>query len=107
MRPLLTNRQYKEYSRISRYSSFPIYYNKNDDKYVQGTTSQLSTETSFQSYTVQRNDTYDSIALYFYNNPTYYWIICDFNRVQDPFEKPVEGTLLKIPNFSTIYFIEN
>lgn len=35
----LINKTFKSYNYLSRYSSFPYYYNKNDDKYVQGLTS--------------------------------------------------------------------
>ena len=101
----LINKSYKTYSSFSRYSTFPIYYNTADEKYESGTTSQLDLDTPYQSYEVQKNDTYDSIALNFYNNPIYYWIICDFNRKQDPFEKPKVGEIIKIPVFSSIEFL--
>lgn len=102
---VLTDKSYKSYERLSRYSSFPYYYNRNDNKYIYGTTGQLDDTTPSSSYIVKQNDTYDSIALDFYNNPTYYWVICDFNRIQDPFENPAEGTLLRIPVFSSIRYV--
>lgn len=102
---VLTDKSYKSYERLSRYSSFPYYYNRNDNKYIYGTTGQLDDTTPFSSYIVKQNDTYDSIALDFYNNPTYYWVICDFNRIQDPFENPTAGTLLRIPVFSSIRYV--
>ena len=101
---VLKDKQFKRYTRLSRYSSFPIYYNTDDDKYVQGTTSQLNQDISYTLYRVSDRDTYDNISLYFYNNPTYYWIICDFNEIQDPFSKPKVGTTLKIPSISNIKF---
>lgn len=107
MRNQITNTKYSNYDYISRYSNFPEYYDETDDVWFRGTSSQLSSETSYQSYTVKRNDTYDSIALKFYNNPTYYWIICDYNRISDSFTRPEEGTLLKIPTFSSITFMVN
>lgn len=101
----VTQKQYRSYDRVSRYSVFPYYFNKDDNKYVYGTTAHLKTEgKSFVSHNVVEGDTYDSIALYYYNNPTYYWIITDFNKVQDPFTIPKVGTLLKIPTFSHIEF---
>ena len=103
---VLTEKFYKQYDRISRYSPFPCFYNTVDKKYVQGITAQLeNTETPFVAHTVKSGDTWDSLALYYYNNPTYYWIICDFNRVQDPFIEPSEGTVLRIPTFSAINYI--
>lgn len=100
----LIDKSYKTYDRLSRYSSFPYYYNTQDDKYVYGTVSYLDSTTPYQLYVVAKNDTYDSIALAFYNNPTYFWIICSFNRIQDPFTPPVVGTRLYIPVISGIEF---
>src|SRR5574344_505344 len=98
----LINKSYKSYGRLSRYSSFPYYYDKLHDKYVYGTTAYLDASTPYQNYVVKKNDSYDSIALSFYNNPTYYWIICNFNQIQDPFSKPEIGINLQIPVISKI-----
>ena len=65
----------------------------------------LSHNNDYKTYITKEGDTSDSIALQFYNNPTYYWIICDFNRKQDPFEKPEVGEIIKIPVFSSIEFL--
>ena len=105
MKEVLTEKRYKDYQRISRYSPFPYYYNSKDNKYVYGITAQLQTnDTPFVTHTVEQGDTLDSIALYYYNNPTYYWIVTDFNRIQDPFIELVPGTKLKIPTFSAIKY---
>lgn len=101
---VLKDKQYKSYDRLSRYSNFPIYYNTLNNKYCSGTTTYLDDTTEYGLYNVVQNDTYDSISLYHYNNPTYYWIICNFNRIVDPFEKPKPGTTLKIPVISNIEF---
>lgn len=102
---VLKDKSYKNYNKISRYSIFPYYYNMLDNKYVYGITSNLDQSTDYSIYTVKYNDTYDSIAVDYYNNPSYYWVICDFNRIDDPFEKPEEGTKLAIPVLSTIQFL--
>ena len=57
-------------------------------------------------HTVKNNETFDSIALYYYNSPLYFWVIMDFNDFQDPFEKPQVGSKLKIPNLASISYIE-
>ncbi len=102
---VLSQRQLKNYNRISRYSPFPIYYHSQDDKYFHGLTAQLKVDsTSFVSHKIEQGDTYDSLSLYYYNNPTYYWVICDFNRIQDPYVMPEVGTILKIPTFSHIEY---
>lgn len=101
---VLTQKTYKNYDRISRYSSFPYYYNNLDSKYMYSTSLYLDNTTQYSNYKVARGDTYDSIALAMYNNPTYFWIICDFNRILDPFNPPKEDTTLKIPVISTLKY---
>ena len=101
---VLVDKQYKEYRRLSRYSTFPIYYNILDEKYVYGTTAQLDNTTVYTAHLVKRGDTLDSLALYYYNDPTKYWVIADFNRIQDPFKDLEENTILNIPTISMIQF---
>ena len=103
---VLTNKSYKSYDYISRYSLCPIYYHTLDDKYITGKDRWLKDTTLYSEYIVKEHDTYDKLALKYYNNPTYYWIICSFNHIIDPFEDPVPGTVLKIPSFSNIEFTE-
>lgn len=101
----LSKKQYKSYDRVSRYSVFPYYYNRLDDKYVYGITSWLKKDdTPYVAHTVVRNDTLDSLSLYYYGNPLQFWIIADFNNIQDPYEELKEGTLLKIPTYNSIEF---
>lgn len=101
---VLKNEGYLQYDRISRYSVVPIYYNTLRDNYVSGSSTYLNNTTNYTVYKVKYKDTYDKIALKFYNNPSYFWIICSFNRIQDCFKDPVPGTNLKIPNFSELGF---
>lgn len=102
---VLINKKYKSYDRTSRYQVFPTYHHTIDEKRVYGLTSHLVTEDiKFIAHKVKNNDTLDSLALYYYNNPTYYWIIADFNRIRDPYEPLELGTILKIPTFSNIAF---
>lgn len=101
---ILTNKQYKSYDRLSRYSTTPIYYNKHTKKNVYGTAKHLNTKTEYVLYEVKKNDTWDSLALDFYNNPTYFWIICDFNGQLNPFNEPEEGQKIYIPVISNIEF---
>ncbi len=103
---ILQNKNYKSYDYFSRYSSFPYYYNSIDKKYIYGTTSQINTNISYILHKVKKNETLDSISLDYYNNPTYFWVIADFNRIQDPYNKLEEGINLKIPSLSSISFEE-
>lgn len=101
---ILTNKYYKNYDRLSRYSMYPFYYNTIDNKMEGSITNWLDDSTSYINHVIKEFDTLDSLALYYYGNPIYYWIIADFNRILDPFEKLVEGNNIKIPTFSNISF---
>ena len=101
---VLTDKTYRVYTRLSRYNNFPYYYHKLDNKYIYGVTSNLRDNTPYVIHIVKQNDTFDSLALNYYNNPTYFWVIADFNRYNDPYEKPEVGMKLKIPAFSDIAF---
>lgn len=100
----LTEKSYKEYDSLSRYSNFPYYYHREDNKYVYGITAYLKDTTVYTNYTVKQGDTLDNLALEYYNNPTYYWIICSFNHIRNPFKPLVVGSVLKIPSISNIEF---
>lgn len=101
---VLQDKTYKNYDYTSRYAGFPYYYQTQDKKYIYGTTANLKDSLVYTLYEVQYGDTYDSIALDFYNTPLYFWVICDFNRIQDPFDEPTPGTYLKIPSISNLSF---
>ena len=68
----LTNKQYKDYDYLSRYTSFPFYYNEEDRKYVYGVTSQLNQNITYVLHEVKTNETLDTLALDYYNNPTFF-----------------------------------
>ena len=101
---MLIDKQTKTYMYFSRYQNTDIYYDTSDQKYIMGTTRWLSDDTPYLRYTVSRGDTLDTIALDMYNNPTYWWVIADFNRITDPFAKLVEGSTIDVPIFSNIEF---
>lgn len=103
---VLINKQHKSYGYLSRYSSFPFYYNTNDSKYVYGITAQLKQNIPYVLHKIKPHETLDSIALDMYNNPTFFWVIADFNHIQDPYIKLKIGDTLKIPSLSDISFEE-
>lgn len=104
---ILKNKQSKKYSYISRYSGFPLYYNTLDNKYIYGLTSQLKTNVQYFLYTVKENDTLDSLANTYYGRPDFYWVIADFNRIQDPFTNLKERfSTIKIPSIADIKYKE-
>lgn len=100
----LQDKSYRTYNYISRYSSFPYYYDSTDKKYIYGTTAYLDDTTPYTLYQVQKNDTWDSMALKFYNSPTFFWILCDFNRVQNPYDSPKVGSRIRVPALTNISF---
>lgn len=104
MRAQIGPASYRNYDSLSRYSLVPNYYNYSDKKEMSGTGFQLEDDTAYVLHKVKQGDSYDSIALQYYNNPTYYWIILDFNRILDPFHEPEVGDLLKVPSISVIAF---
>lgn len=103
---VLTNKTIKTSNYFSRYNGFNYYYNKLDKKNHMATSRWLSQDNTYQTYVVKEGDTYDLIALWFYNNPTYYWIICDFNRILDPLKTPDVGTVLYIPTLGNKFKFE-
>ena len=102
----IVDKSYKDYDYVSRYATFPYYYNIADDKYMQGMTAQLDPTTTYTLYKIKQNDTLDSIALDMYANSTYFWVIADFNRIRDPFKPLVVGEYLKLPTLGNIRFEE-
>jgi nucleoid-associated protein YgaU len=57
------------------------------------------------SHEVKPEDTLDSLALTYYNNPTYWWVIAYFNKILDPFAVLyLSRTIIKIPNITGIKF---
>lgn len=101
---VLAEKSYKSYSKLSRYSQCPYYYHKLDKKYFFGTTNYLRDDTPYTTHIVTPGESFDSLALDYYNNPTYFWVICSFNRVQDPFTELKVGQKIKIPSLSNIEF---
>lgn len=94
---ILKNKTYKTSAYYSRYNGIPYYYNTLDGNYQLGLKSWLKPTFDYIRYTVEEGDTFDYIALKFYNNPTYYWLICDANKVIDPMKEPEVGDVLIIP----------
>ena len=106
MPDVLKDKNYKQYENISRYASFPYYYHTEDNKYIYGITSQIDKSISFVSHKVEQKDTLDNLSLTYYGRPDYYWMIADFNNIQDPYEI-LYGNYksLKIPTFTSIQYI--
>ena len=104
---VLKDKSTKSADYISRYSNFPFYYHELDDKYLQGLGGQLSQDTAYMNVQITDVTTLDFLADKYYGRPDYWWVIADFNRIQDPFLKLFPRfTELKIPSISGIEFME-
>lgn len=103
----LIDKSYKDYDYLSRYISFPYYFNVEDKKYMYGTGAQVNQNISYMIHKVKKNETLDSIALDYYNNPTFFWVLAYFNNIEDAFDELEIGSELKIPTLSEISFQNN
>ena len=101
----LKNKQYANFDYLSRYKNTPYYYDMLADKQVFGIGTNMNTSAEFVTHKLRSNDTLNSLALKYYNNPTFWWIIAYFNNIQDPF-KPLmyKYETLRIPNISSVEF---
>ena len=101
----LKNKNYESFDYLSRYTNVPYYYDTLNNKEVYGIGTNLKTRAEFVTHKVKSNDTLNSLALKYYNNPTFWWVIAYFNDVQDAF-KPLRDkyVTLKIPSIANIEF---
>ena len=101
----LKSKLYANFDYLSRYTNVPYYYDTLSGREIYGIGTNLKTSAEFVTHEVKSNDTLNSLALKYYNNPTFWWIIAYFNDIQDAF-KPlrVKYKTLKIPNISNIEF---
>ena len=101
----LKNKVYAKFDYLSRYTDTPYYYDTLCDRQIYGIGTNLKNNTEFVTHTIKSNDTLHSLALKYYNNPTFWWIIASFNDIQDSF-KPLRDkyTTIKIPNISSVEF---
>ena len=101
----LTNKRFEQYTYLCRYANFPYYYDTLCDRDVYGIGAQINKNTVYQLHEVIATDTLDYLALKYYGNPTYWWIIAYFNDIQDSFIKlSLKYKTLKIPAFTSVSF---
>ena len=103
---ILSNETYKQHNNLSRYALVPIFYNKLDKTYQPGFPMRLRKDIPYIKHIIKAGDTLDSLSLYYYSNPTYYWIIADYNNIFDPFLPLVVGEQILIPTFQQLEFLE-
>jgi hypothetical protein len=102
---VLTEKTFQQYDYTCRYTGVPYYYNKEDGKYVYGISANMIKGLPWVAHKVKQEDTWDSLALNYYNNPTLFWVICYFNDVIDPFDEILNRyEIVKIPTLTSIEF---
>jgi hypothetical protein len=67
----LINKKYNNFGYTSRQTGVPYYYDTEKSREVYGIGEQLSKDSPFVCHKVTIEDTLDSLALTYYNNPTY------------------------------------
>jgi nucleoid-associated protein YgaU len=76
-----------------------------DKKEVPGLCKNMFKNVPWVAHKVVSTDTLDKLALTYYNNPTYWWVIAYFNDIQDAFINLKEYfDVLKIPSITNVRF---
>ena len=100
---VLKDKSSRTYFYTSRYATLPYYYNTLDKKYMYGTSKNLNTNTDYVLHNLVDSDSLDSLALKYYGRPDLFWVIADFNNLNDPYIRLVDKmSSIKIPALSGI-----
>ena len=100
---VLKDKSSRTYFYTSRYATLPYYYNTLDKKYMYGISKNLNTNTDYILHNLVDSDSLDSLALKYYGRPDLFWVIADFNNLNDPYIKLVDKmSSIKIPALSGI-----
>ena len=100
---VLKDKSSKTYLYTSRYATLPYYYNTLDKKYMYGISKNLNTNTDYVLHSLVDSDSLDSLALKYYGRPDLFWVIADFNNLNDPYIRLVDKmSSIKIPALSGI-----
>ena len=101
----LAKKRYAQFDYTSRYTGIPYYYNKRDEREIYGLSKNMNKDIPWVAHKVTQNDSLDKLALKYYNNPTYWWVIAYFNDIQDAFIKLSDKfSIIKIPAINSIEF---
>lgn len=101
----LKNKKYNDYDYLSRYANVPYYYDTLTGKEIYGIGTNLKNTTEFTTHSLKSNDTLHNLALKYYNNPTFWWVIAHFNDIQDPFLRLTDKyTTIRIPSLASVEF---
>lgn len=101
----LKNKKFNRFDYTCRYTSVPYFYNKRLNKEWYGIGQPMLKTNSWVAHKVKPEDNLDALALTYYNNPTYWWVIAAFNDINDPFiNLKSKFDIIKIPQISGIEF---
>lgn len=101
----LKNKNFASFDYISRYASVPYFFDTLKGREIYGIGTNMKTNAEFVTHKIKSNDTLESLALKYYNNPTFWWVIAYFNDIPDVFIALRDHyATLKIPNISSIEF---
>lgn len=101
---VLRNKRYETYDYTCRYTSVPYYYHTVDERDFYGLGTNMKKNFSWVAHEIKPGDSLDYLALKYYANPSYWWVIAYANDLQDPFVKLNKYKFLKIPQISGIQF---
>lgn len=101
----LKNKNFETFDYLSRYTSIPYYFDTLSQREIYGIGTNLKKDTPYVSHKIKIGDTLNSLALKYYNNPTFWWVIAYYNDIQDSFiDLTKKYTVIKIPNIASIEF---
>ena len=100
-----TKKRYATFNYPNRYAGMPYYYDTKTQQDVFGIVKPMIKNVAWFAHKIIQDDTLDSLALKYYNNPTLWWVIAYFNDIVDPFIVLREHyDIIKIPSISSISF---
>lgn len=102
----LKNKRYLQYGYLCRLTGTAIYYDTLKEREITGIGLDLQPDIPHFTHIVKERETLDFLALKYYNNPTYWWIIAMFNNIQDAFIDDLKAKypILQIPNIGAVTF---
>lgn len=101
----LKDKNYETFDYLSRYTGVPYYFDTICGREIYGIGTNMKNNTEFVTHVIKNSDTLHSLALKYYNNPTFWWVIAYYNDIQDSF-KPLykKYATIKIPNITSVEF---
>ena len=106
---VLKDKKTQQFNYTCRMTPRSYYYHTVDDKYIYGVGYNMSKKLPYDVYVTKQSDLdyplyklLDSLANYYYGDPTLYWVIADFNDILDVFKNLESIASVKIPKLSAI-----